>query len=57
MKAKTKNQSALDFRLMSQTYKIQDIDILKEVGIKTGFHVPDYGCGPDDLNNAGEILW
>jgi ubiquinone/menaquinone biosynthesis C-methylase UbiE len=22
------------------------MDILKEVGIKTGFHVLDYGCGP-----------
>ena len=36
---------------MSFGYKFRDlrlprIDILKEVGIKPGFHVLDYGCGP-----------
>jgi ubiquinone/menaquinone biosynthesis C-methylase UbiE len=48
---KTKPQSNLDFRLMSLTYKFRDflyprINILKEVGIKSGFHILDYGCGP-----------
>ncbi len=36
---------------MSLTYKFRDfnlprMDILMEVGIKAGFHVLDYGCGP-----------
>jgi ubiquinone/menaquinone biosynthesis C-methylase UbiE len=36
---------------MSLTYKIRDLffprrNILKEVGIKPGFRVLDYGCGP-----------
>jgi ubiquinone/menaquinone biosynthesis C-methylase UbiE len=36
---------------MSLTYKFRDIfsprmSLLKEVGIKPGFHVLDYGCGP-----------
>jgi ubiquinone/menaquinone biosynthesis C-methylase UbiE len=40
-----------DFKLMSLTYKFRDLflprmNILKEVGIKPGFHVLDYGCGP-----------
>jgi ubiquinone/menaquinone biosynthesis C-methylase UbiE len=48
---KVQPKSNLDFRLMSLTYKFRDlrlprIDILKEVGIKAGFHVLDYGCGP-----------
>ncbi|MEA1964218.1 MAG: class I SAM-dependent methyltransferase [Candidatus Aerophobetes bacterium] len=39
------------FKLMSFSYKFRDIfsprkNILKEVGIKAGFHVLDYGCGP-----------
>ncbi|MCD6472709.1 class I SAM-dependent methyltransferase [Candidatus Aerophobetes bacterium] len=39
------------FKLMSFTYKFRDLfsprkNILKEVGIKPGFHVLDYGCGP-----------
>ena len=46
-----KPKSNLDFRLMSLQYKFRDlllprIDILKEVGIKQGFTVLDYGCGP-----------
>ena len=46
-----RSQSGLDFRLMSLTYKFRDfllprMNILKEVGIKSGFHVLDYGCGP-----------
>ena len=40
-----------DFKLMSLTYKFRDLflprmNILKEVGIKPGLHVLDYGCGP-----------
>jgi len=46
-----KPQSNLDFRLMALSYKVRDlfsprIDVLKEVGIKPGFRVLDYGCGP-----------
>lgn len=46
-----KPKSNLDFKLMSLTYKVRDLffprrNILKEVGIKPGFHVLDYGCGP-----------
>lgn len=40
----------LHFKFMSFGYKFRDfflprMDILKEVGIETGFHVLDYGCG------------
>jgi len=40
-----------DFKFMSFGYKFRDLflprmNILKEVGIKPGFHVLDYGCGP-----------
>jgi ubiquinone/menaquinone biosynthesis C-methylase UbiE len=46
-----KAESNLGFRLMALGYKFRDlrlprINILREVGIKTGFHVLDYGCGP-----------
>ena len=46
-----KPMSNFDFQFMSVGYKIRDfflprLDILKEVGIKPGFHVLDYGCGP-----------
>jgi ubiquinone/menaquinone biosynthesis C-methylase UbiE len=46
-----KPKTNLDFRLMSMTYKIRDffsprIYILRAVGIKSGFTVLDYGCGP-----------
>jgi ubiquinone/menaquinone biosynthesis C-methylase UbiE len=42
--------SGLDFRAMAFTFKIRDFfrprrDIVKEAGIKEGFHVLDYGCG------------
>jgi len=44
--ARAKPKSNLDFRLMSLTYKFRDfilspMSILKEVGIKSGFHVLD----------------
>ena len=42
--------SNLDFKVMAFTFKIRDFfrprrDIVKEVGIKEGFRVLDYGCG------------
>jgi ubiquinone/menaquinone biosynthesis C-methylase UbiE len=46
-----KPMSNFDFKFMSLGYKFRDlrlprINILKEVGIKPGFHVLDFGCGP-----------
>jgi ubiquinone/menaquinone biosynthesis C-methylase UbiE len=46
-----KPASNFDFKFMSFGYKFRDlrlprINILKEVGIKPGFQVLDYGCGP-----------
>jgi ubiquinone/menaquinone biosynthesis C-methylase UbiE len=46
-----KPMSNFDFKFMSVGYKFRDFflprkNILKEVGIKRGFHVLDYGCGP-----------
>lgn len=43
-------ESNLGFRLMALSFKFRDffrprINILKEVGIKPGYHVLDYGCG------------
>lgn len=43
--------SNFDFKFMSVGYKFRDfflprINILREAGIKLGFHVLDYGCGP-----------
>lgn len=48
--AMDKAESNLGFRLMALGYKFRDIrlpriNVLKEVGIKPGFHVLDYGCG------------
>jgi ubiquinone/menaquinone biosynthesis C-methylase UbiE len=45
-----KTASNLGFRLMALTFKFRDlliprINILKEAGIKPGYHVLDYGCG------------
>ena len=42
--------SYFGFRAMAFTFKIRDffnprLNIVKEVGIKEGFHVLDYGCG------------
>jgi ubiquinone/menaquinone biosynthesis C-methylase UbiE len=49
--AMDKVESNLGFRLMALGYRFRDLrlprmNILKEVGIKLGFHVLDYGCGP-----------
>lgn len=46
-----KIESNLGLRLMALSFKFRDffrprIDILREAGIKTGYHVLDYGCGP-----------
>lgn len=46
-----KRQSAFGFKLMSLEFKVRDIirprgKILKEVGIRPGFTVLDFGCGP-----------
>ena len=46
-----KPQSDLNFWLMSLSFSIRDFfsprkNILKEVEIKEGFHVLDFGCGP-----------
>ena len=46
-----KTESNLGFRLMALAFKLRDllrprIGILKEAGIKPGYHVLDYGCGP-----------
>lgn len=46
-----KTASNLGFKLMALIFKLRDllrprIEILKEAGIKPGYHVLDYGCGP-----------
>jgi ubiquinone/menaquinone biosynthesis C-methylase UbiE len=46
-----KPMANFDFKFMSVGYKFRDFflprkNILKEVGIKLGFQVLDYGCGP-----------
>jgi len=46
-----KPMSNFDFKFMSVGYKFRDFflprkNILKAVGIKAGFQVLDYGCGP-----------
>ena len=43
--------SDLHFKMMAFSFKFRDFfsprkNILKEVGIKPGFHLLDYGCGP-----------
>ena len=56
-----KPMSGLSFKLMSLGYKLRDFfqhpaDILKETGIKSGFHVLDYGCGPGSFTIAAAYL-
>jgi ubiquinone/menaquinone biosynthesis C-methylase UbiE len=46
-----KPMSNFDFQFMSVGYKFRDfflprLNILKEVGIRPGFNVLDFGCGP-----------
>ena len=43
--------SVVGFKLMTLTFRVRDffrprMDFLKEAGIKSGFCVLDYGCGP-----------
>jgi ubiquinone/menaquinone biosynthesis C-methylase UbiE len=49
--------SELGFRAMAFTFKVRDFfkprrDIVKEVGIRQGFHILDYGCGPGSYVKA-----
>lgn len=46
-----KTKSNFDFRFMALSFRVRDFfqpreGILKEVGIKPGFYILDYGCGP-----------
>jgi len=46
-----RKQSGFSFKVMSLGFKFRDIirprkNILKDAGIKPGFHVLDFGCGP-----------
>jgi ubiquinone/menaquinone biosynthesis C-methylase UbiE len=50
-KERRRQNSKLDFKLMSLIYKLRDfllprMEILKEAGIEEGFYVLDFGCGP-----------
>lgn len=52
-----KPMANLHFKFMSFGYKFRDfflprMNILEEVGIETGFHVLDYGCGPGSYITA-----
>lgn len=43
--------SSVGFRVMAFTFRIRDFfrprkDVLREVGVREGFHVLDFGCGP-----------
>jgi len=56
-----KPQSNLDFKFMALGFKFRDSflprkNILEEVGIKPGFHVLDYGCGPGSYITAAAEL-
>ena len=53
--------SNFSFKFMSFGFKFRDfclapINILKEAGIKPGFHVLDYGCGPGSYAIAAAQL-
>ena len=63
-----KPTSNLHFKLMSFSFKFRDIflpreNTLKEVGIKPGFYILDYGCGPGSytipaaqlVGNSGKV--
>jgi ubiquinone/menaquinone biosynthesis C-methylase UbiE len=55
--SEVREMSDFGFRAMALTFKIRDFfrprgDIVKEVGIKEGFHVLDYGCGPGSYVRA-----
>jgi len=47
----SEHKSDSNFRTMGIFFKIRDffnppVKTLKEIGIKPGFHILDYGCGP-----------
>ncbi len=49
--------SNLHFKVMAAAFKLRDFflprkNILKEVGIKPGLHVLDYGCGPGSYTKS-----
>ncbi len=51
MAAANRPMSLIGFKIMSFMFKIRDLiqprlDVLKEAGIKPGFIVLDFGCGP-----------
>ncbi len=53
--------SNFHFKVMAATFKLRDFlsprkNILKEAGIKPGFHVLDYGCGPGSYTTAAAEL-
>ncbi len=62
MIATDKPASNLHFKLMSIGYKFRDFflprkNILKEIGIKPGYHVLDFGCGPGAyITGASELV-
>ncbi len=52
-----KPASNLHFKIMALAFKLRDFllprkNILKEAGIKPGFNVLDYGCGPGSYTKA-----
>jgi ubiquinone/menaquinone biosynthesis C-methylase UbiE len=56
-----KPMSGISFKFMSFGYKFRDLclprmNTLKEVGIKPGFSVLDYGCGPGGYITAAAQL-
>ena len=56
-----KPASDFHFKLMCFSYRFRDrfaprANILKEVGIKPGFHILDYGCGPGSYTIAAAEL-
>ena len=56
-----KPMSNFAFNVMSWMFKLRDFllprkDVLKEVGIKPGFRVLDYGCGPGSYVVAASEL-
>ena len=56
-----KPMSNFHFKFMSFGFKFRDLfrppkNKLSEVGIKTGFHILDYGCGPGSYSIAAAQL-
>ncbi len=48
---KERKQPGFSFKFMSLGFRLRDIirprkNVLKDAGIKSGFHVLDFGCGP-----------